>query len=230
MPNESSKNSQRYSTNISTADSDLHAPIMDSPMGDFPYDFAGEFEQIIGQHDEKENCVNPSNTSRVEDTASSSSSLTFQLLMNDRDQGVTISITQLRVASLRQLLTESGFFRMEASRFCTLLISYSDKASGALSKDQYDNAMRRIVLEIGVTMSPETQQRLSDLLTSLFFAFDREKRAKVDAIECEFVACFSFSVSLGIPQNSHHMYYIFLLAFFGFSCRRNDCPMWRSKE
>jgi len=124
MPNESSKNSQRYSTNIPNADSDLHAPIMDSPMGDFPYDFAGEFEQIIGQHDEKENCVNPSNTSRVEDNASSSSSLTFQLLMNDRDQGVTISITQLRVTSLRQLLTESGFFRMEANRFCTLLISY----------------------------------------------------------------------------------------------------------
>jgi hypothetical protein len=164
-------------------------------MADFPYDFAGEFEQIIGQ-DEKENCGNPSNTSlttlssRGEDNASSSSSLTFQLLMNDRDQGVVISIAQVRVTSLRQLLTESGFFRMEASRFCSLLITYSDKASGALSKEQYDNAMRRIVLEIGVTMSSETQQRLSDLLTALFYAFDREKRAKVDAIECKSVAPF----------------------------------------
>jgi hypothetical protein len=159
-------------------------------MADFPYDFAGEFEQIIG-HDEKENFVNPCNSSlmtassRRDDNISTSSSITFQLLTNDRDQGVMISITQIRVTSLRQLLTESGFFRIEASRFCSRLIMCSDKASGALSKDQYDNAMRSIVAEIGVTMSPETQQRLSDLLTALFYAFDREKRAKVDAIECK---------------------------------------------
>jgi len=155
-------------------------------MADFPYDaFAGDFEQIMA-HDEKENCVNPSNTApNATPVHHDESSLKFQLLTNDEHQGVLVSIAQDRVASLRQLMTESGFYRMETNRFCSRLIEYSDKASGALSKDQYDNAMRSIVAESGVSMPTETQQRLSDLLTALFYAFDREKRSKVDAVECK---------------------------------------------
>lgn len=169
---------------------DIHHPMpMDSDMAeDFPYDtFPSDFDNILANaaSDEKENAnsnthINPHlNPTEGEDD----SSLTFQLLTNDEHQGFSVSISQDRVSMLRHLLTESGFYRLDTSQLCGRLIDYSDKATGALSKDQYDSSMRSIVAESGINMSRSTQQNLSDVLTSLFYAFDREKRSKVDAIE-----------------------------------------------
>jgi hypothetical protein len=179
---------------------DIHQPnMMDTEMGeDFPYDtFPSDFDNILANAEEKENAnadtnIHPNNGEgpRGDDD----SSLTFQLLTNDEHQGFSVSISQDRVTMLRQLLTESGFYHMDTNQLCGRLIEYSDKATGALSKEQYDGSMRSIVTESGVSMSRATQQKLSDVLTSLFYAFDREKRSKVDALECK-----SFEAFMVVP-------------------------------
>jgi len=148
--------------------------------------------------------------------------LNFHLLTNDDHGGYVISIPPQRSSYLRKLITDSGLSRMDTSTVCNRLLSHAERfesknkhensendnahqANDAfskggvqliLTKERFDQAVRGIIAGKGSVverMSPDYQRKLSDLLTAIFGAFDREKRMTVDAYE---FAC-GFSILCG---------------------------------
>lgn len=161
--------------------------------GDFPLDdFAGLDHIMMPDYDKLGGGpTTPSNLSPGDMTSlnnnDDSSSLTFQLLTNEDHGGYLVAVSQERVALLRQLVTESGLYNMEPSQVCTRFLEHADKATKTLTKDRYDCAIRSIVASsVGPkALTSETQQNLSSVLTSVFYAFDKGKTQRVDAIACK---------------------------------------------
>eukprot|EP00978_Attheya_sp_CCMP212_P006860 scaffold15989_cov54-Attheya_sp.AAC.5 len=124
--------------------------------------------------------------------------LKFHLLTSsESNSGYLISITQQHVAYLRHLVIESGLHKIEAKSACEKILEIANRNKGSpsetkssnegplLTKNQFDSAMRSVITAGNgkAKMSTETQRRLSDLLTSMFYAFDRTESGQVNALE-----------------------------------------------
>jgi len=150
-------------------------------------------------------------------------SLKFHLLTSEEHKGYMISISQRRIQHLRQLVCESGLYKLDGNVACSRILDKAVKrrqgsGGGAysaltLTKEEFDSAMRNVVAsstphssrgEAGMTR--DTQHHLSDLLTSIFDTFDRHKCGKVDALE---LAC-GFTVLCG-GRKSDKLEYAFEL-------------------
>jgi Ca2+-binding EF-hand superfamily protein len=99
-----------------------------------------------------------------------------------------VSVSQKRIRHLRQVLMESGLYRLDGEIACKQILgkAYRDEATGrySMTKEDFDSAMRGIIASRN--MSVDTQRTLSDMLGEIFSAFDHDGTRTVNAVE---VAC-----------------------------------------
>jgi len=120
--------------------------------------------------------------------------LQFQLLTDVGQGGYMISISSRRVKLLKLLVTEGDLFSLNIMDTSEKILAQA--VDGKLSKELFDDAMRNIIAisnSTGSKMTTDTQRLLSDLLSSVFSAFDIEKTGMVDAND---LAC-GFTVLCG---------------------------------
>lgn len=115
-----------------------------------------------------------------------------------------ISISQIRIRHLRQLVIDSGLYKIDVAAACNRILERANRtqpgADGTkpppdaiLTKDKFDSAMRHIVALSKSRMITDTQRHLSELLTSIFHAFSCGGTGEVIARE---LAC-GFTVLCG---------------------------------
>ena len=117
-----------------------------------------------------------------------SQSLKFHLLTRDQNGGYLISISQRRVRHLRQLVVDSGLCKIDVAAASSRILEHAVKpASGSgsptLNKERFDAAMRGVVGLTKSRMTADSERHLSELLTSVFLSFDRDKKDEVSALE-----------------------------------------------
>jgi len=141
------------------------------------------------------------------ESSTESKPLKFHLLTSDNQSGYIISISPRRVRLLKHLITESDLFNVNISAACEKI--FAEAIDGKLKKDMFDAAMRQIIALSdtgGAKMTTDTQRLLSDLLSSVYAAFDLNKAGEVDARE---LAC-GFTVLCG-GRKSDKLEYAFEL-------------------
>lgn len=127
--------------------------------------------------------------------SNSSNSLKFHLVTYEEHGGYMFSVSQDRVAHLRQLLVESGLYQVSAEEASKIILSRAEasKQKSArtknpdllLTKEGFDSAIRQII-SLGrgkANMSLETQRNLSELVGWIFTIFDRAHTGKACAME-----------------------------------------------
>jgi len=119
-----------------------------------------------------------------------SHSLKFHLLSEDDQGGFMLSISQKRIRHLRQITIASGLPKIATETACAAILkraSGSSKSKGnrTITQNNFNVAVRDILGK-----GAENHQCLSDVLSSVFEAFDFERNGKPNALE---LAC-GFSV------------------------------------
>jgi len=115
-----------------------------------------------------------------------SQSLKFHLLTGEQHGGYLVSISQRRVRHLRQLVVDSGLCKIDGAAACSRIMESATKLESGpatLNRKQFDAAIRGVFALSKTKLTPETQQGLSDLLTTVFSSFDRSKKDEVSALE-----------------------------------------------
>jgi len=156
-------------------------------------------DSVVGEHKAELEQQSKSSTE--------SKPLIFHLLTSDNQSGYTISITPRRVRLLKHLITESDLFNVNITAACEKILA--EAIDGKLKKDMFDAAMRKVIALSdtgGAKMTTDTQRLLSDLLSSVYSAFDLNKAGEVDARE---LAC-GFTVLCG-GRKSDKLEYAFEL-------------------
>ena len=105
-----------------------------------------------------------------EQTGTQDQPVKFQLITRRDSNGVFVSINAERVARLRQLVSESNLFNLDAKTVIDHLLSHCS-TRGVLSKAEFDSCMRRIIR--GDSLSLDAKNGLSELLHSVFYSFER---------------------------------------------------------
>ena len=140
-------------------------------------------------------------------------SLNFHLITHEKHNGYMISISQRRVRLLKHLVMESDLFKIEPSVACDRIISRVSNgrrhASGIISKDKFDAAMRSVIAtsDSKHNMSTDTQRLLSDLLSYIFKAF--HSSGDTGGVDTREIAC-GFTVLCG-GRKSDKLEYAFEL-------------------
>jgi len=134
-----------------------------------------QFNQVAVELDDAP--VEPSPYRPVK-TEKESKPLKFQLFTNESNV-YTVSISPQRVQLLRLLAIESNLCNLSISSVCSKILG--DDNGKQISRDRFDSAMHSIISESN--MSEDSRGLLSDLLSSIFNAFDFNKLGKADATE-----------------------------------------------
>ena len=121
-------------------------------------------------------------------------SLRFHLVTSHKHGGYKLCVTPTRVRHLRHVLTQSGLCRIGVESACDIILKKASPLKGApkrrkyvLDRDDFDSAIRDILARVGPGggsgMSVDTQRVFSEVMASIFAAFDHSGTGKVDAGE-----------------------------------------------
>ncbi len=147
-------------------------------IGDMGFLFQEEIgKENIDQFHQEAAPAEPSPYRTVK-TEIESKPLKFQLFTNESNV-YTVSISPQRVQLLRLLVIESNLCNISISLACSKILG--DDNGKQISRDRFDSAMHGIIGDSN--MSEQSRGLLSNLLSSIFNAFDFNKLGKADATE-----------------------------------------------
>lgn len=115
----------------------------------------------------------------TEEGAADQHSLDFVVKNNSALGGTPITYTASDILAVNELVTATGLCDMPFRDVCAALIDGAE--GGTLSKYAFDECVRKLVP--GEFMDVDTRRRLPATLSGVFFAFDRDGAAAVDALE-----------------------------------------------
>lgn len=146
-------------------------------MGFFFPDTAGkENADLVQQSSLDLQAVHPNPGLKNHDKESNS--IKFQLSTNAKSM-YTVSISQQRVQLLRRLIIDSNLHTISFTTFCEIILKH--RRDKQITKKRFDSAMQDIMSS--ANMSSDSTLLLSNLLDTVFNAFDLNKVEKVDASE-----------------------------------------------
>ena len=121
---------------------------------------------------------------------SDSQSLKFHLLSEDDQGGFVLSISQKRIGHLRQVMLDCGLHDVPTETACAAIL---DRASGSaksksrtITKTKFEEAVRDVLGSNDQGVVGESHRCLTEVLSSIFSAFDLKRNGKPSALE---VAC-----------------------------------------
>ena len=146
--------------------------------------------------------------------------LTFSVLINSVSSVLCERVTfnPSDVARVRELVTVTGLYQMSFRTVCDSFLGQAEE--GALSKESFDSCIRSLIP--GSLMNDEVRLRLSQVISGIFFAFDRERANLVDAVE--FAAGFSIFCA---GSKSDKLAYAFEILDDDFDGKISRRGMWR---
>lgn len=108
--------------------------------------------------------------------------LKFHLNTDDPHGGFILSLSKVRIAHFRDVLSQSKLHLVETEEACNKILSKGPNSM--LSKEEFNKAVESILPTNG--LEEQTRQILSDIFNNMFAGFDRENKDLASAIE---IAC-----------------------------------------